>query len=86
MGNVVIVLHDDGIQELLKSDGVMAELKAHARTVQSSARTVQSSAGDGYAISEHIGKTRGNVSVYASTAEAYKDNLQNNTLLKAVSK
>ena len=79
MGNVVIVLHDDGIQELLKSDGVMAELKTHARTVQSSA-------GDGYAISEHIGKTRGNVSVYASTAEAYKDNLQNNTLLKAVSK
>lgn len=79
MSNVIIELHDDGIQELLKSSEMMGELKKHGRSVLSSA-------GEGYAMDEHIGKTRGNVSIYAATKEAYKDNLENNTLLKAVSK
>lgn len=79
MANVLIKLNDDGIREILKSDEVMSELRSHAQKVLNSA-------GDGYAISEYKGKTRGNVSVYANTKEAYKDNLENNTLLKAVGK
>ena len=79
MGNVLIKLDDAGIQELLKSTEIMAELKKHGKTVLGNA-------GDGYAMDEHIGKTRGNVSIYANSKEAYQDNLNNNTLLKAVSK
>lgn len=78
MSNVEIELHDDGIQELLKSSDIMAELKTHGRRVLASA-------GDGYAMNEHTGTTRANVMVYTATASAYKDNLANNTLLKAVS-
>lgn len=79
MANVVIKLNDQGIQELLKSEEVIEVLRTHARSVLNSA-------GNGYSISEYKGKTRGNVSVYAETQEAYKDNLENNTLLKAVGK
>lgn len=79
MGDVVIKLDDAGIQELLKSDGVMSELKSRGKSVLSSA-------GEGYAMDSYTGKTRANVSIYAETKEAYLDNLDNNTLLKAVSK
>lgn len=78
MANVLIKLNNQGIQELLKSAEVVAELETHANKVLS--RT-----GEGYT-SRYTGKTRANVSVYAETKEAYKDNLENNTLLKAVGK
>lgn len=79
MGNVLIKLDDAGIQELLKSTEIMGEL-------QSVGATVLAKAGAGYAMDSHSGKKRGNVSIYADTKEAYQDNLDNNTLLKAVSK
>lgn len=79
MGDVLIQLDDAGIQELLKSSEVMAELQAVGATVLGRA-------GAGYAMDQHSGKTRGNVSIYADTKEAYLDNLNNNTLLRAVSK
>lgn len=79
MGDVVIKLDDAGIQELLKSDGIMSELKSRGKSVLASA-------GSGYAMDSYTGKTRANVSIYADTKDAYMDNLNNNTLLKAVSK
>lgn len=79
MGNVEIILDSEGIQELLKSDEIMDVLRGQAKKALSGLNS-------GYAMSEYKGKTRGNVSIYANTKEAYKDNLENNTLLKVVGK
>ena len=75
--NVHVELNSDGIVEMLKSDEIMAVLKEQGEGMLSRL-------GEGYATSEHVGKSRCNVSVFAETKEAYKDNLNNNTLLKAV--
>lgn len=46
---------------------------------------IQASCGEGYEVSIYgEGKTRANVSVYTATPEAMRDNLKNNTLLKAM--
>lgn len=74
-----IELNKDGIKELLTSDEVANMLKGYADNARSKC-------GDGYEVTVYQnGKTRANASVHASTKEAYKDNLENNTLLKAVS-
>ena len=39
---------------------------------------------DNYEVSEYVGSTRVNVSVRATTDWARQDNLENNTMLKAV--
>lgn len=73
---IKIKLNSKGIRELLKSPEIMS-------ACQSVAQAAASRAGSGYSISVHPnGKTRGNVSVFAETDEAKKDNLSNNTLLK----
>lgn len=46
------------------------------------ANRVKNNAGDGYSV--HVGPTRANVSVRTETDEAAQDNLDNNTLLKAM--
>ena len=78
--NVHIELNSDGIVELLKSNEIMGVLKEQGQGMLSRL-------GEGYAMSEYNkGKSRANVSVYAETQEARRDNLNNNTLLKAVGK
>ena len=78
MSNVQIVLNSDGIQELLKSNEVMAECRSHA------AEMAATLGADNYEVSEYVGSTRVNVSVRATTDWARQDNLDNNTMLKAV--
>lgn len=46
------------------------------------ANRVKNNAGDGYSV--YVGPTRANVSVRTETDEAAQDNLDNNTLLKAM--
>lgn len=77
MSKVEIELNSAGIQELLKS----AEIKGYCEEL---AREVANRAGDGYAVDSMVGKTRANASVYADTKEANRDNMKNNTLLKAL--
>ena len=77
--NIHIELNSDGIVELLKSDEIMAVLEEQGQEMLSRL-------GEGYATSKHVGKSRCNVSVFAETQEARRDNLNNNTLLKAVGK
>lgn len=73
-----VVLNSAGIRELLKSSEIQSVLNETAETV---ARR----AGEGYeAVPGTLGKTRANVRVQAATKEANKDNLENNTLLKAL--
>lgn len=80
MAKVHIELNSDGIVELMKSDEIMSVLESHGRSMVSSL-------GEGYSMSKYPnGKSRGNVSVYADSKEAYQDNMNNNSLLKAVGK
>lgn len=67
-----------GVGQLLKSEMVVGALIANADKVKNRA-------GSDYDVYRH-GRTRSNVSVRTTTDEAYQDNLQNNTLLKALNK
>lgn len=80
MSNVKIELRSDGVRELLRSKEVQAECKKHASEM--AARLGTSS----YEVSEYTGPNRVNVSVRAKTQQAVQDNLDNNTMLKAVHK
>ncbi len=75
MSNFKFELNPAGVAELMKS----AEMQA---VLISKASEVRNRAGDGYDV--HVGPSRANVSVRTETDEAIQDNLDNNTLLKAV--
>lgn len=70
-------LNRAGVKSLMKSEEMQAVLAKRATEVRNRA-------GDGYEQNVYVGKTRANVTVRASTYQAKKDNLRNNTLLKAV--
>ena len=74
---VKVELNSDGVRELLQS----AEMAAICRE---QAQAIANRAGDGYSVSTYTGATRVNASVITETIEAMRDNLKNNTLLKAV--
>ena len=75
MGKVYVKINYGGIKEVLKSDGVRGVLNEYAGQVISRA-------GDGYDMEERT-TDRAVTTVYAATAKARKDCLNNNTLLKA---
>ena len=70
-------LNEAGVRELLQSSEMAA-------IVTSLGSNVLSRVGAGYEISTVTGKTRVNCRVAAATYEAKKENLENNTLLKAL--
>ena len=75
---MLVKLNYDGIGELLKSEWA-------AECCTEIAEDIAMRAGDGYEVSEpHDTGQRVAVNVYADTDEAKADNLENNTLLKAV--
>ena len=78
MSKIRVELNYAGVGELLKSQEI-------ADTVKEVAEQVADRAGDGYATDVYQAGTRVIASVYTETEEAMKDNLENNTLLKAVS-
>lgn len=78
MSNVTIKLNREGVKALLKSAEIMAECRSHA------AEMAATLGADDYEVSEHVGTNRVNVSVRAKTKKALQDNLDNNTMLKAV--
>ncbi len=71
-------LNRAGVKELLKSKEMEGILLEYGNVI------VAKCGGDGYETSSFTGKNRSNVSVRASTRKSIKDNLENNTLLKAV--
>jgi len=76
MSKVRIVLNRKAVSnQLLKGDPIMDYIEGLANGFASQC-------GDGYSTSRYTGRNRGNVSVYAETRKAEKDNLENNTLLK----
>ena len=76
----VLELEGDGLEALLKSEEVQKALTGKAEEVKDAA-------GEGYEVGkaeDKILKTRAIATVYARTSAAKRDNLENNTLLKAL--
>lgn len=76
--DVQIKLDSKGIRKMLRSDEFLQECKDHAYRAQAKL-------GDGYSVNYRVGKVRANAEIVAESYEAKRDNLKNNTLLKAVS-
>lgn len=77
MSKIRVELNGAGVRELLKSSEMMAICENHANKALSRL-------GDGYTVTTMTGKSRVNASVYAESYEAQKDNMENNTILKAL--
>lgn len=78
MGNQVKVkLNDAGVKELLKC----AEIQERCRSL---AEQVALRAGEGYVVEPRNYPERSGYAVRPDTREAYKDNYDNNTLIRAL--
>lgn len=66
-----------GVGQLLKSTEMQ-------HVLEEKATAIKNRCGDGYEQDIYVGKTRANAMVYAETFEAKRDNMKNNTILKAV--
>ena len=72
-----VELNSEGVRELLRSPEMAAICREHAQAIANRA-------GEGYTVSTYTGATRVNASVMTATTDAARDNMKNNTLLKAV--
>ena len=70
-------LNHSGVRELLRSDEMKAMLKAKADAAAKAC-------GDGYQSGSYVMPTRAVARVSAATIEAKRDNLKNNTIVKAL--
>lgn len=70
-------LNRAGVRELMQSEAMQSVLRDKASQIQNRC-------GDGYEHDVMVGKNRANAMVRASTYAAKRDNMDNNTLLKAV--
>lgn len=77
MAKMKFKLNHAGVGQLLKSTEMQ-------KVLTDKATGVKNRAGEGYAQDIYVGKTRANAMVYADSFKAKKDNMKNNTLLKAV--
>ncbi len=72
-----ITLNGSGIRSLLKSEEMQAICEEYAQAALSRL-------GSGYEVTSMVGKTRCNSEVAAVTGEAKKENMEKNTILKAL--
>ena len=77
MANIEVELNSEGVRELLRSPEMAGICKSHAMAIAKRA-------GTGYSVSVFTGVNRVNASVLTETPEAMRENLESNTLLKAV--
>lgn len=77
MAKMKFKLNSSGVGQLLKSPEMQSMLTEKASGVRKRA-------GEGYAQDIYVGKSRANAMVYADSYKAKRDNMKNNTLLKAV--
>jgi hypothetical protein len=78
LSKIRVELDRAGVRELLQSAEVIAVLSAEA---QSRAASLP----PGYSVNTYVGRNRANAEIRADTDEAVRDNLENNTLLRAIS-
>ena len=67
----------EGKRELLTDEDIMA-------TVRGAASELAGKLGSGYETDSRLGRIRGNASVFTEDEAAIRDNLENNTALKAL--
>lgn len=72
-----VKLKGDGVRELLKSSEIQSQCMSYANNAKRSL-------GEGYEVAEKNYPERSGAIVKATTYEAAKDNLENNSLSKAV--
>lgn len=77
MNKTQVKLISAGVGDLLKSKEIQDILNKEATVIKKRC-------GPGYEQDSHVGKTRANAMIYPATRKAKRDNLKNNTLLKAV--
>lgn len=77
MAKVKFQLNRNGVRELLKSSEMQSICLDYANSALGRL-------GPGYEVSSHSGRNRVNAEVKAETFAAKRDNLKNNTILKAV--
>lgn len=77
MANVKIELNHENMRRLLRSQ--------EAKDVcENYAKAAESRLGDGHLVTTWTGPGRVNASIMAETAEAIRNNAENNTIMKAV--
>lgn len=77
MSKIKFKLNRQGVAGLMKSAAMQEVLNEYATGIRNRC-------GDGYAQDIYVGKNRANAMVRAETYQAKRDNLKNNTILKAV--
>lgn len=77
MNKVRIELNHEGMRELLRSPAMLAVCEEYANRARSRL-------GEGYSVNSRIGTGRANAEVMAETFKARRDNLKNNSILKAL--
>ncbi len=77
MSKFKFVLNRAGVRQLMQSEEMQAILNEKATKALNRL-------GDGYKSDIYVGKNRANAMVYADTYQAKRDNLKNNSILKAV--
>lgn len=77
MAKVTIKLNRSGVRELLRSKEMMSICEEHANDALGRL-------GPGYTVTTMTGKNRVNASLYAESYKAKRDNMKNNTILKAL--
>lgn len=77
MANVKIELNREGVREMLRSQDMMSICESHANNALGRL-------GPGYTVTTMTGKNRVNASVIAESYEAKRENLEGNTILKAL--
>ena len=78
MGNVEVKINLEGLEELFKSEEIQ---KACIDTAH---KVVKATGKEGYNVSEWCGPNRAGATIWCNAPSAIKDNLENNTLLKAL--
>lgn len=77
MGKVRFELNREGVRDLLRSKEMMDVCQEYANNALGKL-------GDGYEVTTHTGTNRVNAEVAAVTYAAKKENLSDNTIIKAV--
>lgn len=77
MNKLKVVLNKEGVRELLKSEEMLSICKAHADATAAAL-------GEGYEVSTYTGRNRVNAQITAVTREARQENMENNSILKAL--
>lgn len=77
MDKLKVILNEEGVRQMLKSGEMALLLKERAQDAISRI-------GGGYNITTHTGVNRVNVSISPASYKAHKEDLKNNTIIKAL--